>query len=59
VVPFAIRIFEEVQLHPGFMLRLEDPIQSIQLLWNQSFWVGKQHGFIFVHKDKVAIRTTV
>jgi hypothetical protein len=26
--PFAIRIFK-VQLHPGFMLRLEDPIQSI------------------------------
>ncbi len=56
---FAIRIFEEVQLHPGFTLHLEDPIQSVPRLWNQPFWVGKQHGFIFVHKDKVAFRTTV
>jgi hypothetical protein len=29
MVPFAIRILEKVQLPPGFMLRLEDPIQSI------------------------------
>ncbi len=59
MVPFAIRIFEEVQLHPGFTPHLEDPIWSIPWLWNQSFWVGKQHGFIFVHKDQVAVRTTV
>ncbi len=59
MVPFAIRILEEVQLHPDFTLHLEDPIQSIPWPWNQPFWVGKQHGFIFVHKDKVAIRTTV
>jgi hypothetical protein len=37
VEPFAIRIFEEVQLHPGFTLHLEDPIQSILRLWNQPF----------------------
>ncbi len=30
------------------MPRLEDPIQSIPQLWNQPFWVGKQHGlFLF------------
>jgi hypothetical protein len=37
MVPFAIRIFEEVQLHPGFLLRLEDPIQSLPRPWNQPF----------------------
>ncbi len=56
MVPFAIRIFKEIQLNPGFTRHLEDPIQSIPRLWNQPFWVGKQYGFIFVHKDEVAIR---
>ncbi len=29
MVPFAIRIFKEIQLNPGFTPHLEGPIQSI------------------------------
>jgi hypothetical protein len=39
------------------MLDLKHPIQSIPQLWNQPFQEGKQHGFVFINKDKVAIRT--
>jgi hypothetical protein len=59
MVPFANRIFKEIQLNPGFTPRLEDPIQSIPRLWNQPFQVGKQHGSIFVHKDEVTVGTTI
>jgi hypothetical protein len=37
VKPFAVRIFKEVQLHPGLTPHVEDPIQSIPQLWNQPF----------------------
>jgi hypothetical protein len=30
---------------------LGDPIQGIPRLWNQPFWVGTHHGFVFVKKD--------
>jgi hypothetical protein len=59
MLPFAIRIFKEIQLNLGLTLHQEDPIQSIPRLWNQPFQVGKQHGFIFVHKDEVTVRATV
>ncbi len=50
--PFSIRVFEQVQLHPSSMLSPEDPFWSIPQLWNQPFWVWKQYGFVFAHKDK-------
>jgi hypothetical protein len=28
-------------------------------MWNQPFQVGKQHGFVFAHKDYVSIRNAV
>ena len=36
-VPFAIEIFEEVQLEFSLMFGLKHPIQSISQLWNQLF----------------------
>ncbi len=59
VEPFAVRILEEVQLHPGFMPHLEDPIRCISQLWNKPIQAGNQHGFVFAHKDKITVRTTV
>ncbi len=50
-VPFVIRVVKKVQLPLSLMLSLEDPIQSIPRLWNQPFWVGKQHWFVVCHKD--------
>jgi hypothetical protein len=35
--PFAIRIFEEIQLNPCFTLSLENPVQGIPRLQNQPF----------------------
>ncbi len=59
IVPFAVRVIEEVQLCPSFTLSLECPIQSIPRLWNQPFRVGKQYGLVFIYKDQVSVRTTV
>ena len=58
-VPFAIGILNEVQLNFSLMFGLKHPIQSILRLWNQPFQGGKQHGFVFIYEDKVAIRTRV
>ncbi len=48
IVPFAVRVIEVVQLYPSFTVSLGDPSQSIPRLWNQPFWVEKQHGCVFV-----------
>ncbi len=58
-VPFAIKIFKEVQLDFSLTFGLKHPIQSIPRLWNQPFQGGKQHGIVFIYKDKVAVRTRV
>ncbi len=58
-VPFAIGIFKEVQLDFSPMFGLKHPIQSIPRLWNQPFQGGKQHGFVFIYKDEVVVRTRV
>ncbi len=41
----------EVQLPLG-LTPLGDPIQSIPRLWNQHFWVGTHHGFVFGKKNR-------
>ncbi len=41
----------EVQLLLG-LPPLGDPIQSIPQLWNQPFWVGTHHGFVFGKKTR-------
>ncbi len=58
-VPFAIGILKEIQLNFSLMFGLKHPIQSIPQLWNQSFRGRKQHGFVFIYTDKVAVRTRV
>jgi len=58
-VPFAIGVFKENQLNVSLAFGLKHPIQSISQLWNQRFQGGKQHGFVLIYKEEIAVRTRV